>query len=307
MLHDELKQSAKSLTSFLETHLTKNGFSSRTFYGEIFTAVASQYCDSDRQIIQDALSGHQKKLLESEDARNHQEFHIYAYALLNKAIRTSLPIPNIHFSHTIRAKPTNWILLRGLAKIRFGSAFDKWFWKKILPIVIRVNDRDGFILDRGIGALMRGEEKESHLSDQYQAFMLVVLTDLYELTHNPFYLTTFRKGLNALLAHQKETAEVIRFGRGRGQIFGYGSLVYALSWSLTQDGPNSNETALQKTCAYLFSFQNEDGSFPLVLTKGDDPSLWESYNNLFDYLPFLAVMLWRSSVVLSKNGERFLA
>lgn len=302
MLHEELKQSADHLMHYLHTQLTPSGFEARTFYGEIFTLLGCEYSDSECTFTQDLVKGHVEKLKTLEEARQHQEFHLYAYSLLSSTYQAFFDAPNLHFKHTIRAKPTNWILLRGIAKIRFGSIFEKQFWKWILPIVIQYNTRDGFILDRGIGAMIRKEEKDVYLSDQYQAFILVLLADLFDLTKNPFYLTSFEKGLTALLSHQTETGEIIRSGRGRKQIFGYGSILYALSWSIIKQHKDENISSLQQIFKHVRSFQNTDGSFPLVLTKGDDPSLWERYNNLFDYLPFLATMLYRSAHLLKKDS-----
>lgn len=302
MLHEEFTQSANALLHFLQSRVTPHGFADRTFYGEIFTLLACEYSDSECTFTQDLAKGHVEKLKKLEETRQHQEFHLYAYSLLSPTYQAFFDAPNLHFKHTIRAKPTNWILLRGIAKIRFGSIFEKQFWKWILPIIIQYNTRNGFILDRGIGAMIRKEEKDAYLSDQYQAFILVLLTDLFDLTKNPFYLKSFENGLTALLAHQTKTGEIIRFGRGKKQIFGYGSILYALSWSIIKQHKNEHIPSLQQIFMYVRSFQNKDGSFPLVLTKGDDLSLWERYNNLFDYLPFLTTMLYRSVHLLKEEA-----
>jgi hypothetical protein len=302
MQYTELKRSAEKLTNFLQTHLSTDGFDSRTFYGEIFMAVACQYCDSDKKIIQDALQGHKNKLLLSLETKQHQEFHLYAYNFLEESNKMSLGEPNLHFKHTIRVKPTNWILLRGLSKIRYGNTLDRITWKFLLPIIIRYNQIDGQILDRGIGAMIRCDKQEKYKSDQYQAFMLVLLTDLFEQTKNAFYLQAFNKGLTSLLKQLTANGEVIRSGRGKNQIFGYASIIYALTWSITKQKKNEFIPILQNIFNYFQEFQNQDGSYPLVLKNNDDPSQWESYNNLFDYLPFTATMLFRS-FSLTKNAS----
>ena len=72
----------------------------------------------------------------------------------------------------------------------------------------------------------------------------------------------------------------------------------------------------QKVVQYLLKFQRADGSFPLVLREGekgyprkidtmDERFLgWYSYNNLFDYLPFLGYFLMKAYLVCTSENTK---
>jgi hypothetical protein len=102
-------------------------------------------------------------------------------------------------------------------------------------------------------------------------------------------------------------------GRGQQQIFGYGALLYFLA-AQAAAGNQAAAGQLEQVWSFVRPFQRKDGRFPLVLRTGEsgypktvdthDPRWlgWYGYNNLFDYLPFLGVMLARAGQVKNETS-----
>ncbi len=295
------------LRDSLSQSVEKDGFAERTFYAEAFAAVVFSYDTLGSVLYKNLLSATKVKWNASEDVRQHLEFLWYAQELFSEnEDQNPLNLP-MKFSHTIRVKPTNWILLRLLHYVRHGSKRSRWIYVLLAKFVVQANWKDKMILDRGIGAMVRAEVKSDYASQQYMAFMLVLLSDLYELTGDLFFKTKFFSGLDVLRISWKKQGFEFTKGRGAYQLFGASSFVYALSWAVTQhDDDDELLQDLNIAILHLSSFQNVDGSFPLVLRDGENKDLWESYNNSYDYQAFCAVMLMRSMNVfpqISKKSE----
>ncbi|MBT5808373.1 hypothetical protein HOI18_03825 [Candidatus Uhrbacteria bacterium] len=292
------------LTHALVTAVKPQGFPERTFYAEAFTAVASAYHNLPQATIQEFIDSSQKRFETSENARNHLEFLWYAEDLFSEQSGNNTPVFSLPktFKQTLRVKPTNWLLLRARFYIQHGSILQQFVWKHVALSLLRRNWNGEHILDRGIGACIRGEQKPEYASDQYTAFSLMILTDLYKLTGNKRFKEYFDKGLNKLRDRWRQQSIELTQGRGAYQLFGYASLIYILSWAQSQNPQSTTLTAdLDQAIKHLSSFQHDDGLFPLVLKEADDRSDWETYNNLYDYLGFTAAILSRAAFIFPEQ------
>jgi len=299
-LIDKLEGSAASLANFLSQKLTTDGFPERSFYGETLAAAFWSHFEgkfSKEQRL--ALSVYQKRLANS-GVKIHKEFNLYGLMhILGRDKKTSSLLDIRSFPEPLYKKPTNWILLRALEKIKLGGKISRIFWANFAVLVVSLNRQDGLILDRRLGRVLRGDRSEEYKSYQYHAFMLVLLYELFEVTRAGFLSKSFRDGLDFLLGKMEPNGKVIYMGRGREQIFGHSAFICALALRYRDSKNDKYLEALGKAVTYLTKFQNKNGSFPLVLRVGDDRALWESYNNLYDYLPFAGLMLMRSAKAIS--------
>lgn len=295
----KLKETAAEITSYLASQVSETGFPARTYYGELFSAVLfSQYRDKYSPEIATLLKTFQTK--DTADPQFHWEFNFHAYQLLT-AETTAVDPPSILANQTFRTlfvnKVTNWILLRSLVRVStedtlsfFIGIFQAW-----IALTCNIN-KDGIIYDDYL-------TKNRAYSDQYHAFSLALLAQLFDKTGISFFKKLFFRGLKYLLNTAKGRPDVIYRGRGANQIFGYASILYSLAWAWNDTNDQSYLSQLSDILEYLLTFQRNDGSFPLVLQKaergypigdaGNNPKFpgWESYNNYFDYLPFLGVYL----------------
>ncbi|MFH0898874.1 MAG: hypothetical protein V1855_04815, partial [bacterium] len=215
-MQTKLNTIVRSLTFALLDRFGASGFSERTFYAEAFCAVLFSNDKRFKNNFELAQGVVREKWLESQDVRQHLEFLWYAQDFLGDELNP-LKLP-FEFSHTIRAKPTNWILLRALFNIRHSSRVKKILWKLFAKFIILANWRNGIVLDRGLGAMVRGEQKTEYTSQQYMAFMLVLMADLFEATGDVFFKQRFLSGLFALLKEWRDQNYQLTEGRGAYQL-----------------------------------------------------------------------------------------
>jgi hypothetical protein len=107
-----------------------------------------------------------------------------------------------------------------------------------------------------------------------------------------------------------KTIKNFSVGRGKRQIFGYASAIYALTLGEKFLLINSEKEILI-LLKELKKYQRKDGFIPLCLTKeeqnfGDKDYIknktkikgWESYNRFYDYEAFLLYYLKKSILIL---------
>lgn len=231
--------------------------------------------------------------LQNESQKNYPwEFIIYA---LHQSAR--LPdAPRVIPANEYRSKGTrmfNWYLLRNVNRNLTGrsSAADHL---KLRAALAMYQDPSGIILD---------EFRTRSL--QYHAFCLFILADLVELLPGLDWLRNrFTRGVEFAVRHVLSDGSALWIGRGQDQIFGYGSLIYALEYHHQKVTPLP-EVLLDRVASHVLGFQRPDGSFPLVLRcrepeapatdyRQDRPPGWYGYNTLYDYQPFLAYSLFKA-------------
>jgi len=289
----KFSQSAKQLVNHLNHKLDKEvGYPDQPSWGYAFSYLLAKQSD---QIAFNELAEKAIKHLEAQDQQHPNyswEFVVFAIQKLKKQHKLSGANSFDRYNEK-GTRMFNWFLLRNINKIfcdKF-TTFDKWK----LNIGLRLfQNKDGLILD---------EFKTRSL--QYHAFCLFILAHIIEQQpKNKTVKKHFLAGVKCAIGYILEDGTSIYIGRGQEQIFGYGSLIYALEFCHSQIEP-LDESILDKLAAKVTNLQREDGSYPLVLRatqpenigvsfKSDAPDGWYGYNTLYDYQPFLGYCLFMS-------------
>jgi hypothetical protein len=221
------------------------------------------------------------------------EFTVYAMQRAVKVHRVSDDTVKLDEYNEKGTRMVNWTLLRQLNRMNAGLSYFKS--KSIILAVQKIfTTKQGQVLD----------ELKTR-SYQYHCFCLFIIAELYDQYPSESLKNWLLDGCRFIEEQAMESGVALYIGRGQEQIFGYGALIYALSFAQERLGYKSNGPFL-KIWNHLKSFQRQDGSFPLVLNKcqseksdvsyqGDHPSGWYGYNTLYDYQPFLAYCLARAS------------
>ncbi len=279
-----------SLSDWLKKEFGQHGFSSRTFYGEAYAATLWSYL-GESALSTKALAAMEEKKREYQEVKDHNEFILYAHYLINGAIQENIPL-----LRAIRQKPTNWILLRLLLRIITASGVRRNALIFIAVLVVRINRlKGGLLLDRRLGRMILKDRREAYRSDQYHAFMLVMLADLWNVTKKNFFKKVFFDGLFFVMESYKKNGEVIAVGRGKKQLFGYAALIYAFSVGYAYSSDERYLRMLDHILAFIEAHHRADGMpLPLVLVDGEEKQYWESYNNYYDYAPFAGALFLRS-------------
>lgn len=275
-----LDKAVSGISHYLKQHLLENGkFPARTFYAEAFAlnffSKRGELTSELKQIIQQNLDQKDQRATEF-----HGEFLQYLQEEWKE-----YPLKN----HTV----TNWILLKSLLLVRHK----KGGYEEAKKILRRRQTSDGCILD------------DKHVwSLQYHCFSMVLLFELWNETGDEEFYHRFERGLGFIKNFILYDGSSLYIGRGQEQLFGYASLVYVLSVS-------GEYNLLDRVVSYIMHHQREDGSFPLVLRRGEaktpfEPDLqsdrylgWYGYNNYFDYLAFAGYFFQKSLDALRKKPQ----
>ncbi len=277
--------------------LTNKGFSARTFYGESYALLV---LEREGQLTHELTEILLTKFWEKdfEDPEFHWEFNNYAFIGLqdNDIRKEVLPL---RFKGT---SCTNWTLLRNLTKIKHGEDINE-SKKNCKAIIKKYQKKSGIILD----------EKDVR-SFQYHCFSSALVYELYILTHDEFFLKSFKRAVEFIGPFVLENGDSLYIGRGQLQIFGQATLAYILSQYNLEFRTNKYIDQLDAVLSFLESKQHENGYIPLVLNdciKEKFPKVvdvtkvgnfgWYPYNNYFDYLPFALYYLSRAKDNLTKN------
>lgn len=157
----------------------------------------------------------------------------------------------------------------------FGSLFDKLKAKSNINLVLKRQTNQGFFPD-----------DINSYSSQYHAYTLTLLYQYYDITKNERIKQAFMKGINCLSEKS--------FGRGKNQIFGYASAIYAFNGAAKISKNKYYSEKAKKLLEYVSKFMNRKNNYPIVL-KNEKLC---SYNHKSDYLSFFAYYL-----LLSENTE----
>lgn len=281
------------LADFLRKKLApENGYPEAPTYGYAFTnLLSSQLPESD---LRDELYSKSLRFLLSQEksSKNYSwEFVTYAVARSHE----NLPNNKLRQLNQYRAKGTrvfNWYLLRVWNQVyhRRFSHLNQLYFRTLTRLF---SNRKGLIKDE-IGTR----------SLQYHSFSTFLLIQILNIHPQATWLNHYIE--RAITYSSKmilDDGTALYVGRGQEQIFGYGALIYNLRWSeINHPKDNTLKAKREKITERLLSFQRDDGSFPLVLRRRDpepanatfhkdNPHGWFGYNTLYDYLPFLGVML----------------
>lgn len=296
LLHD-LENCSSAIAAYLaEEQLEDGSFPARSFYGETFCVLLWSYWpERYKDNITKALLRYWTN--DKTDPEFHWEFNNFAllkYYDRNRDERVRPYITQLKFKGT---PVTNWTLLRAVC--RFMAKNKKLQgWAEILNKVLKFQKR-GFILDNyGVKSF------------SYHCFSAALLAEIHELTRNCWIRRRFLKAVEFISSFIMPSGDTLYIGRGQQQVFGYGCLIFILAYSFALTRRKEYIYQLHKIFNFVSTFQRKDGSSPLVLRNDEkgfpevidtrDPNYcgWYAYNNFFDYLPFFAYWLVRTSDLL---------
>ncbi|WP_429047126.1 hypothetical protein [Aeromonas hydrophila] len=288
---DKQKNAAEKLAEYLDDKLKPNvGYPDAPTWGYAFTALFGHSLGGHELLKEKAL-----KFLFAQDIESNEfswEFVIFCLSYLINDSAEGIP-SQFQKNHEKGTRMFNWFLLRCHNRLQFkqNGIFNNF---KLNTGLYLYQQQDGLILD---------EFRTRSL--HYHAFCLFVIAHILKFNNSKFLRKVFENGISIAKTYILRDGTSLYIGRGQEQIFGYGSLVYALEYY------NSNMLPLGDDCLDLITdkivgFQRENGSFPLILRKcdiedenvtfrNDAPSGWHGYNTLYDYLPFLGYCLSESS------------
>jgi len=225
----------------------------------------------------------------------HWDFQNYAFAAAFDLLKSHLPekVRNQWFiglrawQTNRRNKLTNWAAMRALAHWqRYKMAgplteMARYFWN--MRLVSRARHADGCIDDH----------KNVSRPIQYHIYAAALLHRIYLLNKSRRALKWFLAGVDYLLPWIDPDGDFNYWGRGQGQIFGYGAAIYALEAAALTTG---NRQKYQRAAESLFRFllQYKTGEhFPLVLNarRDDEQYGWYDYHHTTVYNAFLGVWL----------------
>lgn len=286
-------ESAKKLNNHLYSKLNISGYPDKPSWGYAFSLLSALEQDSDFTNNKFAKESFQHYLKQEKQDKSYSwEFTTYSLKRSFKLTQSDRIKKSLEYKEK-GTRMVNWTLLRQLNRVNEGRDSLKvkiilWSIKKIFT------HASGQVLD---------ELKTRSL--QYHAFCLFILVELDQTKYHQLIKNWLIKGCKHAVNMMCADGKALYIGRGQEQIFGYGSLIFALEYANSKYQLNLN-TSIDKLWRYVQSFQRENGSYPLVLNsnqpekenvtfKQDKPHGWFGYNTLYDYQPFLAYCLARAA------------
>jgi len=279
------RQVARGIAGYLASRQQPDGaFPGPDHYGRAFAALLwSQFGDAYARPITAAL-GHLRHRLPPD----HGEFN--AYALLHYPDRAAVAdlLERLLFGCRHSA---NWMLLRAVCRSLPGP------WHSPTRATLEAR---AALLRYGRGDLIY--DRPGALSHTYHAFCGALLMDLWQNLGAPWARAAAIRAARAMQPHISPDGDALRVGRGKGQIFGYGALLYLLEAAGQLTGDNTLRADADRVFAFLLRFRREYGSFPLVLDADESPEPWTpdasrpgwyDYNRYADYVPLLGVYLMK--------------
>lgn len=284
---------ALRLSDHLEQKLDIEGYPDQPSWGYAFTALLAFSISRGQpsEFGQRAL-----RCLADQDSTHPNfswEFVVYAVQKTKQLLPPNSTLP-CDVNRSKGTRMLNWFFLRQVNRGWFKG--NKWGSLLKLRLAKHIyTDQSGLIMD-----------ELATRSLQYHAFCLYLLCDLVDRYPEIAFLKQWLiEGAEYSAENILPDGTALWIGRGQEQIFGYGSLVYALEYVHHCLKPLKNPAVLDQLQKKLISFQNQNGSFPLVLcrrepeppevTFANAPPGWYGYNTLYDYQPFLGYTLLRVS------------
>lgn len=236
----------------------------------------------------------------------HWDFQNYAFLecfLLLKDYLTEMErkqwLEGIKSWKTNTHDTTNWSAMRAYAFLLrsrlLHSKIDIIKYWRNLRIIKRAQLRDGSLQDK-IG---------KSCPIQYHIFTAAILHRIYQIESSKEIRRRFLSGISYFRNFIDDEGDFNYFGRGQGQIFGYGSALYALEAAKIVDRPNNREYQyfVDKIWNYLLQYKKEDGHFPLTLNNRPDQEKcgWYDYHHLTVYNAFLGAWLGLTHLLRSER------
>ncbi len=296
----ELKIISTRISIYIKDWLIQeNSLKYRSFYGETFSLLLlKQTSILDSQAYSILLEEYDKKDKNANDF--HFEFNNYAFINFlklseDKEIRERL-LP-LRFKNT---QCTNWTLLRSNTRI-LCKEDTKLGVKEAKAKIGRFQLKNGLILDdKGVKSF------------QYHCFSMAMIAEIYMETRDAFFLKAFQNGVSFIRKFILPDGDTLYIGRGQEQSFGYGALIYILALYYKFFLDDSVLFEIKLVSSFLDKYRLVDGNYPLVMNKfqTSEPknvdlmdvsfSGWYSYNNYFDYLPFMGVFIHKAYDILKE-------
>ncbi|GIB53077.1 hypothetical protein VCSRO187_3471 [Vibrio cholerae] len=287
---EKQKEAAEKLAEYLGNKLNlEAGYPEEPTWGYAFTALFFHSLGKKIALREKSL-----KFLSLQNIKSKEfswEFVVFCLSYLNK---DGVVIPSeLQKNHEKGTRMFNWFLLRCHNRLQFKENYILNKYKLDFSLYL-YQKNDGLILD---------EFKTRSL--HYHAFCLFVIAHILKLNNSDYLRNVFERGVFFARKHILRDGTSLYIGRGQEQIFGYGSLLYALEY-YNSNIAELDDGSLELVTNRIISFQRDNGSFPLVLRtldiehenvsfKNDFPDGWHGYNTLYDYLPFLGYCLSESS------------
>ena len=298
-LKERLCAIREGIAGYLDRVIMENkGLPARSFYGESFSYLLLSSAGSlYRKSLDMLISSYAAK--DKESPEFHWEFNKYAWINafnFTRDPRTRAFAYPLRFKHT---PATNWVMLRCCTQILANHDIDEAL--QDAHVILRIHQKNSGLIcdDAGVRSL------------QYHCFSAVLTAEIYLLCENSGLKRRFAQSARFIENLILGTGDALYVGRGQQQSFGYGALIYLLALACFVLKDFNFLRKLEKCVSFLSRFQRQDGSFPLVMNGFEegfqgsadptDPLFpgWYAYNNYFDYLPFLGVMLAKSETVLA--------
>ncbi|NWQ41100.1 hypothetical protein MLOOGBEN_10375 [Bacillus sp. EB106-08-02-XG196] len=280
----------KKILNYLVSHQKNGVFPARSSYGETFSLLALSITNQEiyKEFIDEFIDSYGKK--DKSHYNFHWEFNNYALLTYLESSNDPTVHANVFPLKFKGTSCTNWTILRGLSYILSNDTK-----KGLDEINIKIKN---YQLESGL--IMDDPDVKSL---QYHCFSMALIAEVYERTNIETYKDSFLSAVDFISNFILKNGMAIYIGRGQEQIFGYGPLLFSLEYAFKLTNKVYYKHLFNRVFEYVFSFQREDGSIPLVIREKEkgypevinvnDKSFlgWYNYNNYFDYLPFFAYYL----------------
>jgi len=250
-----------------------------------------------------SLSAELKYIRERKGIRGVFRWEFKNYALiniynilenhLNDKIKTNLKKAINSWLNTCSFQ-TNWMAMRALNHylryLRFKKTKDLSRSNFELNLLLKRQTKQGFFPD-----------DINHNSFQYHAYILALLYQYYVFSRNKKVKLAFLKGVDFIVPFINPEGDFCYYGRGQKQIFGYASLIYALSGAYRL----TNQVNYLKLSQLIFSYTKKFKKYSILLNNEEKHKAgWYAYNNKADYLAFYAVYLFHASSIQKERLGR---
>jgi hypothetical protein len=181
---------------------------------------------------------------------------------------------------------SNWAAMRALAYLQRYKMFDSsadWLMSQYnLFLALKGEQKDGCFDD----------EKNVSRPIQYHIYTAALLHRMFLLNGSQRLARKFLQGVEFFMPFIDPDGDFNYWGRGHGQIFGYGAAIYVLTAAAKLTSNKKYQQVARKVFDYLMRFECND-HFPLVLNDHADEERmgWYDYHHTTVYNAFLGVWL----------------
>ncbi|HSH04789.1 MAG TPA: hypothetical protein VLL52_19915 [Anaerolineae bacterium] len=252
--------------------------------------------------MSDSYIGHNQQAEFHWEFKNLALLQVYQLVgdVLDEAEREEILLACRSWEHLF-IDSANWVGMRVAIYywryLLFKEPADKWRYLLELNLLLEIQTVEGFFPD-----------KPDSYSFQYHAYVLALLALLLDEVDDERVRESFLRGVAFIVRFIDPDGDFNYYGRGQRQLFGYGSLLYALSKAIPLLASSSQrkwyQACYQRMFGFVTSFRRskdglypiKDGLYPIVLHDESEKLGWYMYNVAGDYLAFYGVFLCLSSV-----------